>query len=67
MAIFRAREVHQMNDVELAENMQKLELELMQLFGKVSSGGASENPGRIRELKRTIARIKTVQNLRSTR
>jgi large subunit ribosomal protein L29 len=67
MAIFRAREVHQMNDVELAENVQKLELELMQLFGKVSTGGASENPGRIRELKRTIARIKTVQNARSTR
>lgn len=66
MAIFRAHEVHQMSDVELSEQLSKLRLELIQKYAKVSSGGATENPGRIRELKRTIARILTEMNSRST-
>ncbi|RPJ50501.1 MAG: 50S ribosomal protein L29 [Methanobacteriota archaeon] len=64
MAIFRAKEVHQMNDVELEEQLSKLQLELVQKYGKVSTGGASENPGRIRELRRTIARIHTEKRMR---
>lgn len=64
MAIFRATEVVQLSDVELSEQLAKLQLELLQDLGKVSAGGATENPGRIRELRRTIARIKTEQNRR---
>ncbi len=64
MAIFRASEVAQLSDVELSEQLMKLQLELLQDLGKVSAGGATENPGYIRELKRTIARIKTEQNRR---
>ncbi len=64
MAIFRAQEVKQLSDVELLEQKQKLSLELIQERGKVSAGGATENPGRIREVRRTIARIRTEQNAR---
>ena len=64
MAIFRSSEVTQFSDVELSEQLGKLELELVQDLGKVSAGGAHENPGRIHEIKRTIARIKTEQNKR---
>ncbi|MDG6257220.1 MAG: 50S ribosomal protein L29 [Methanomicrobiaceae archaeon] len=64
MAIFRAREVAQFSEVELEEQLAKLQLEVLQENGKVSAGGAMENPGRIRELKRTIARIKTEQSSR---
>ncbi len=64
MAIFRAREVHQFSDVELQENLQKLRMELLQKYGKVSAGGAAENPGRIREIRRTIARMLTEQETR---
>ncbi|MBN1193874.1 MAG: 50S ribosomal protein L29 [Methanomicrobiaceae archaeon] len=64
MAIFRAREVAQQSDVELEEQLSKMQLELIQDKGKVSAGGATENPGRIRELRRTIARIKTEQRKR---
>ena len=79
MAIFRAKEVAQFSDAELVENEQKLrnELiqqyveneqklrnELIQQYGKVSAGGAPENPGKIREIRRTIARIKTEQTKR---
>ncbi|MDI9633833.1 MAG: 50S ribosomal protein L29 [Methanolinea sp.] len=64
MAIFRAKEVRQLSDVELSEQMEKLKVELIQHYGKVSAGGSTENPGRIRELRRTIARMKTEQNSR---
>ena len=64
MAIFRAREIHQLSDVELQENIQKLRMELLQKYGKVSAGGAAENPGRIREIRRTIARMLTEQETR---
>jgi len=64
MAIFRAQEVRQLSDTELQEQASKLRLELIQEFGKVSAGGAPENPGRIHELKKTIARIMTEETHR---
>ena len=64
MAIFRARDVLQFSDVELQEQMEKLRMELIQHYGKVSAGGATENSGRIGELRRTVARMKTEQNKR---
>ncbi len=64
MAIFRASDIRQLSDVELQEQMDKLTIELIQHHGKVSAGGSTENPGRIRELRRTIARMKTEQNQR---
>jgi len=64
MAIFRAKEIAQFSVEELKENEEKLSLELVQNYGKVSAGGAPENPGKIREVRRTIARIKTEQTKR---
>ena len=64
MAIFRAKEIAQFSNEELIENEEKLNLELIQNYGKVSAGGAPENPGKIREVRRTIARIKTEQSKR---
>jgi large subunit ribosomal protein L29 len=46
--------------------MEKLRMELVQHYGKVSAGGATENSGHIHELRRTIARMKTEQNRRRT-
>jgi large subunit ribosomal protein L29 len=64
MAILRARDVQQLSEVELLEQMQKLRMELVQHYGKVSAGGATENPGHISEIRRTIARLMTEQNRR---
>jgi len=64
MAILRARDVQQLSEVELQEQMEKLRMELVQHYGKVSAGGATENPGHIGELRRTIARLMTEQNRR---
>ena len=66
MAILRARDIQQLSEVELQEQMEKLRMELVQHYGKVSAGGATENPGHIGELRRTIARLMTEQNRRRT-
>lgn len=64
MAIIRSGEIRQLSDVELQEQMEKLRIELIQHYGKVSAGGSTENPGRIRELRRTVARLMTEKNQR---
>jgi large subunit ribosomal protein L29 len=64
MAIIRSGEIRQLSDVELQEQMEKLKIELIQHYGKVSAGGSTENPGRIRELRRTVARLLTEKNQR---
>jgi large subunit ribosomal protein L29 len=61
MAIFRMDELRNMSDEEISEELRKLESELVRERGLVTAGGAPEKPGRIRDLRRTIARIKTVQ------
>ncbi len=61
MAILRTDEVRNMNSSERQDELDKLRLELVRERAVASAGGAPENPGRIREIRRTIARIKTIQ------
>jgi len=42
MAILRAGDVQQLSDVELQEQMEKLRMELVQHYGKVSAGGGQQ-------------------------
>ncbi|MFB6203226.1 MAG: 50S ribosomal protein L29 [Candidatus Nanohaloarchaea archaeon] len=65
MAILRTSELREKSDSELREKMNDLRKELLQEKGQVEVGGFAENPGRIGEMKKTIARIKTVLNERS--
>jgi len=64
MANFKIDEIRDRNREEIAEELHKLESELIRERGIVTAGGAPEKPGRIRDLRRTIARIKTVQTER---
>lgn len=59
MPIMRKKEIKNMKPTEINEKLTELETELMRLRGKIHAGGAIENPGRIRNIKRTIARLKT--------
>lgn len=61
MAIHRPQEIREMSAEERRERLEELETELIRERGVAAAGGAPENPGRLREIKRTIARIKTVQ------
>jgi len=62
MSILTADEIRDLSDGEREEQLNDLQLELSQERGQIAVGGFPENPGRIREIRRTIARIKTVQN-----
>jgi large subunit ribosomal protein L29 len=61
MAIFKMDELRNMSTEEIAEELKKLQGEIIRERGLVSAGGAPEKPGRIKDIRRTIARIKTVQ------
>ena len=64
MAILRADEMREMTDEELQNELENLQSELLQETSIQAAGGAPDNPGRISEMKKTIARIKTVQRER---
>jgi large subunit ribosomal protein L29 len=50
-----------MSDSEVDERLVQLRKELMKINGVLASGGIPEGVGRVREIKRTIARVKTIQ------
>jgi len=61
MAILRPAEIRDMTERERQEELEDLETELLNAKAVKAAGGAPENPGRIKEMRRTIARIKTIQ------
>ncbi len=61
MAIVRAKEIREMSDDQVEKQLKDLRSELLKERAITSTGGAPENPGRIRELRRTIARILTIR------
>ncbi len=62
MAILRTNEIRAMSLDERADELETLRGELVRERALTSAGGAPENPGRIGEIKKTIARIKTIQH-----
>lgn len=61
MAILRVSEIRKMRPEERAKKLSELYAELSKLRATIASGGSIENPGRIKALKKTIARILTIQ------
>jgi len=62
MPILRINEIRNMSYEERKKRLTELRTELMRMKTMAEAGGALDNPYRIRELKRTIARILTVMN-----
>lgn len=62
MAILRASEIRAMALEERADELEALNSEIVRERALTSAGGAPENPGRIGEIRRAIARIKTIQH-----
>ncbi len=61
MAIIHVEELRDMTPAEREVELEELETELLNAHAVLAAGGAPENPGEIGELKRTIARVKTIQ------
>ena len=62
MPIMRMKEIRDMPPEEKVRRIVELKTELARQRTMVEAGGALENPSRIREIRKTIARILTVIN-----
>ncbi len=58
------KELEALTEKQRQEKRKELELELMKERTQVASGTAPKNPGLIRQHRRMIARIKTIENQR---
>ncbi|WP_253738550.1 50S ribosomal protein L29 [Halohasta salina] len=61
MAILYAEEIRDMTPAEREVELEELETELLNLKALQAAGGVPENPSELKELRRTIARMKTIQ------
>ena len=61
MTILHAEELRDMTPAERQAELESLETELLNAQAVKAAGGMPENPARIGEMRRTIARIKTIQ------
>ncbi len=60
MAILRRKEIRDMRPEARMKNLKELRLELSRQKALIAAGGALENPGKVREIRRTIARLITI-------
>ena len=54
----KKKDLKKTSPAELKKRLEELKKELMKYNSQISTGIPSENPGRIRAVKKTIARIK---------
>ena len=64
MAIIKKSKIREMTDSELSAKLFEFQKELNAERGMLSTGGRTSNPGKIRELRRTIARALTIAHER---
>jgi len=61
MPILRKREISQLLPEERQKKLRELRTELAKMRTTVEFGGRMENPARIRELRKAIARLLTIE------
>lgn len=62
MTILKLKDARGMEKEALDKKLSEIRLELAKELGKIRVGGVAENPGKIRDMKKTIARILTISN-----
>jgi len=62
MPIKRIREIRELSEEQRLKRLSELRTELVRMRTMSKAGGSVENPARIRELRRSIARIETLMN-----
>ena len=63
----RKSEIKQLLPEERAERLSELRTELVRLRTMAVSGGTVEDPNRIKEIRKTIARILTIENAKDAK
>ena len=62
MVIIRTKEIRKMKENERQKRVNELRLEFAKEKANISIGANVTSPGRLKEIKKTIARITTIQN-----
>ena len=62
MPILRVKEIRDMSSEERMKKLGEFRTELLRLKTMVRAGGTVENPARIKQLRKTIARMLTIDN-----
>ena len=62
MPIMRVKEIRDMSSGERTKRLNELQTELLRSRTMIKAGGTVEDPARIKQLRRTIARILTIEN-----
>jgi large subunit ribosomal protein L29 len=62
MAILRPSEIRKMQKKDMDKRLIELRLELAKVRGSISMGASAQSPGRVGEVRRAIARIKTIES-----
>ncbi len=61
----KVKELRVMNDFELENKSAELKKELMKINSQIAIGTLPKSPGKIKEMRRAIARILTIKNEKS--
>lgn len=64
MAVLRYKELAKLSSAEVDKRLIEIKKELMKFKAQVARGTPPENPGKIRSLKRAIAKILTFRNIK---
>ena len=62
MPLHRIEEIRKYTNEEREKKLTELNTELMKVKAMVKAGGSIENPARIKEIRKGIARILTIKN-----
>ena len=57
----KSKELKLINEADLENKMEELKKELMKINSQIAIGTVPKNPSKVSEIKRTIARILTIQ------
>jgi len=61
MAISRIKDLRKKSEKDLDKHFRELNLELAKEKANIKIGGSVASPGKIKEIKKTIAKIKTLK------
>ena len=62
MTILRTKEIRDMSHQDRQKRLGEMQTELIRLKTMIKAGGSIDNPARVRELRKTIARLLTIDS-----
>lgn len=62
MPLMRIKEIRDMSSEERTKRLGEIKIELTRLKTMIKAGGTVENPARVKELRRAVAKLLTIEN-----